>query len=228
MSGLVRALSSSVGRKLVMGITGLLLSGFLVVHLAGNLFLYVGPEAYDGYTHALHQQEGLVKLGEAVLVVLFVVHIFLGVRLTIDNYAARKKRYELSRSKQDERMTYLFPDYWMFWSGAVVLGFLILHLWDFTWELRPDIVYEGREPYQKAVAILRNPLSCAVYIVGSVILGVHLGHGFSSAFQSLGINHPRFNGIIKWLGIAFAWVIGIGFVSFPVWALLTSGDSVAH
>jgi succinate dehydrogenase / fumarate reductase cytochrome b subunit len=112
----------------------------------------------------------------------------------------------------------LRPETWMFISGAIVLGFLIVHLADFTWELRlrGDT---GESPFDKAVRILRNPLSFAVYVVGSIILGAHLWHGFASAFQSLGLNNPKYHRLLDRASIVFAIVIGLGFAAFPLWAM---------
>ena len=99
-----------------------------------------------------------------------------------------------------------------------MLGFLILHLVDFTFEARPGFAYEEMEPFAKALAILQNPISAAVYLAGSIILGIHLGHGVRSALQSLGLNHPKYNSCLRGVGVLFAFVVGWGFALFAVWA----------
>jgi len=217
---LVNALATSIGKKFVMGITGLLLCGFLAVHLAGNVFLYVGPGAYNGYAHSLHKQEGLIKIAEVGLVVLFLAHIVLAVRTSRDNRAARQSPYlvKVSKIENGDASKATKADSWMFVSGAIVLAFVLLHLWDFTFQQRSDLVYEGKEPFEKAVMILQTPISFGAYIVGSLILGWHLSHGFASAFQSLGIYHPKYNRLIRCVSIVFAIVVGLGFASFPLWA----------
>ena len=223
MNGFRTALRTSVGKKLVMGITGLLLCLFLVVHLAGNMLMLVGAEVYNNYAHALHKQEWLVKAAEVGLVVLFISHIGLGFVNTRENHEARGEiGYAEKRSKIADRKisAAVAPENWMFPTGAVVLFFLILHLADFTWEVRPDIEYAGKEAVEKAVALLQTPLTFWVYLIGSLVLGWHLGHGTASAFQSLGVNHPRYNGLIKCIGVAFAFVVGLGFAFFPLWAVL--------
>jgi len=214
-----RLLTSSVGRKFVMGLTGLGLSGFLVVHLAGNLLLYSGAERYDHYAHTLHEQEWL-PLAEAGLFLLFFLHIYLAFATTYDNRRARGTPYAAKRSKQD-LVTTAPPHNWMFVSGAVILGFLILHIIDMKLEARPDIVYEGKGPAAITFSVLQNPISAVVYIVGSLFLLPHLWHGFSSAFQSLGLNHPKYTPTIKLMGYVFAVVIALGFFSLPVatWVL---------
>lgn len=223
MSWILRALGTSIGQKFVMALTGMLLCVFLIVHLAGNLLLYAGQGAYNSYVHKLHEQEWLVKVAEAGLVVLFVAHIALAVRTTRDNRSARTTGYQTKAGKFERTAPdrLLRSETWMFVSGAVVLGFLLLHLSDFTWQLRLG-GEPGEPPFDKAVRVLRNPLSFTVYIIGSLILGVHLRHGVSSAFQSLGINHPKYNALIEWGGVAFAAVMGVGFATFPIWAVLVS------
>lgn len=229
-------MTSSVGKKFVMGITGLLLCGFLVTHLAGNLLMLVGRDAYNGYAHALHSNELLIKFAEVGLLVLFVTHIYLAFATSRENRQARGPvGYDQQVTKiENQNMTpptALAPKNWMFVTGAVVLAFVLLHLYDFTLELRTDqsIDYEATaelhgeqvpDAFGKAVSLLKTPLSCVVYLVGCLFLGWHLGHGFSSAFQSLGINHPRYNGLIRYSGIAFAIAIGGGFALFPLWAII--------
>jgi len=215
------ALASSVGKKFVMAITGFLLCGFLAAHLAGNLLLYVGAEEYNGYAHKLHSQEELIKIAEVGLILLFGAHIALAFRTSRDNKSARSVPYQMKVSKIENPDSPVRAETWMFVSGAMVLGFVLLHLADFTFMVRPDIDYsilEGQE-YQKAITILKTPISLAIYIVGCIVLWCHLSHGVASAFQSLGINHPKYNGLIKWGSRLFAAIIGIGFLSFPIWAI---------
>jgi succinate dehydrogenase / fumarate reductase cytochrome b subunit len=220
LSLVFRVLSSSIGKKYVMALTGLLLIVFLVGHLAGNVFLYFGDEAYNGYAHALHEKEGLVKIAEAGLVVLFAAHIVLALITARDNRSARDVAYAEKTTKvdRDPASAALRPEIWMYISGAVVLGFLIVHLADFTWEFRLRGA-SGESPFDKAVRILQNPLSFGVYIVGSLVLGAHLWHGFASAFQSLGLNHPKYHKLIDRTSIGLAIVIGLGFAAFPLWAM---------
>jgi succinate dehydrogenase / fumarate reductase cytochrome b subunit len=212
-----RLFTSSVGRKFVMGITGLALCGFLVIHLAGNLLLYTGAERYDHYAHTLHSKEWL-PLAEAGLFALFFLHIYLAFSTTYDNRKARGTGYTMKQTKQDLAMV-APPHNWMFLSGAVVLGFLILHIIDMKLEIRTDIDYAGKGPAAIAVAVLQNPLSAGVYLVGSAVLFFHLWHGFASSFQSLGLNHPKYMPTIKRFGYLFAIVIAAGFFSLPLAAL---------
>lgn len=215
--------SSSLGKKYIMGITGLLLCGFLVTHFAGNVLMLIGPEAYNHYAHTLHSQEWLVKIAEFGLLVIFVLHLWLALAVTKQNRSARDVSYEVSRTKEGAEIAPARADAWMMWSGVVVLIFLLWHLRDFTFQLGPDDYYETAdgtvmEPYDKALAILRHPSTLVVYVVGTVALCFHLMHGFSSAFRSLGISHPKYNGFIRKLGYVFAVIFGLGFATFPIWA----------
>ncbi|MEZ6047844.1 MAG: hypothetical protein R3C11_20170 [Planctomycetaceae bacterium] len=125
---LLKAFKSSIGQKIVMAITGLLLCGFLVVHLAGNLMMYAGPETYDEYTHKLHENEGLLMIAETGLFGLFFLHIYLAASTRAQSISARKIGYLQKQSKIDEsNQNSLKAQNWMFMSGAIVLLFLILH-----------------------------------------------------------------------------------------------------
>jgi succinate dehydrogenase / fumarate reductase cytochrome b subunit len=233
LSVLVKALSSSVGKKFVMGFTGLLLCGFLVAHLAGNLLLYVGPDAYNKYAHALHSEPALLLVAEVVLYALFLIHILLAFIVTRENQSARGQRYAIKRSKLDAApqttSSPVHPEAWMFTSGAIVLFFLIVHLLQFTFHKWPWFTTpSGEEPFTKAIRILSDNFTAGVYLIGVIILGIHLWHGFASAFQSLGITHPKYSGFIKWAGVIFACVIAIGFASFVFFARMAPGAGVVH
>ncbi|MCH9653967.1 MAG: succinate dehydrogenase cytochrome b subunit [Planctomycetes bacterium] len=222
-------LSSSIGQKFVMGITGLLLCGFLVVHLAGNLLVYVGAEAYNGYADKLHSMM-LLPVAETGLFLLLFAHIALAIKLTRDNQQARHISYQEPQSKIEEKPS-LFSQTpmgntsgWMFISGSIILAFLVIHMIDMKLHWNPGVDYsietpEGvveAKPYSIMVQVLGS-FTAPFYIVGTIVLGFHLSHGFSSAFQSLGLNHPKYTPLIKKLAILFAFVIAAGFASLPIW-----------
>lgn len=201
-----------------MGVTGLLLCGFLIVHLAGNLLLFAGKEHFNEYAHALHKQWELVAIAEVGLLVLFVAHVYLAVSTSAGNWKARTSQYAVKETKVPGRI--IGANSWMFASGAVVLAFVILHIVDIRLGMRTDVKYlaetDLNAPYANTVAVLSNPISRIVYFVGVVILGVHLSHGFASAFQSIGLNHPKYMPLIKIIGQVFAVVIAVGFASLVV------------
>lgn len=219
MNWLIRALSSSIGKKFILGITGLLLCGFLIVHLAGNVLLFVGAEEYNHYAHTLHEQGMLLVVAEIGLLLLFLAHVMLAVITSKENQSARLQEYAKKETKQAQPILQFSPHNWMFVTGAIVLAFVLLHLADFRFEARnqgpPD-----EEPFDKALRLLKDPITFGGYIAGVLVLGLHLSHGFSSAFQSLGLSHPKYNKCIKVTGKVFAAAIAIGFASFPLWAVL--------
>ena len=199
-----------------MGVTGLLLSGFLVAHLAGNLLLFAGAKPFNEYAHALHAQWELIAVAEFGLVILFLAHVYLAVVTTIGNYRARREFYVMKQTKVPGRI--IGANSWMFASGSVVLGFVILHLIDLRMGLRSSLRYfpdpEAFDaPFHNTLAALSDPISRVVYFVGVIILGVHLSHGFASAFQSLGLNHPKYTPLIKLIGKIFGVIIAVGFSS---------------
>lgn len=217
LTWLLRLFRSTIGQKFIMGLTGLGLCGFLVVHLAGNMLLYSGKGAFDEYAHKLHSQEWL-PLAEAGLFLLFLLHIYLAFVTSAENRRARQHGYALKESKRTDRVLSPAPSSWMFVSGAVVLCFLILHITDMKLGLRKDIAYSPgeHEAFLNTFAVLSNPFSQVVYIAGTIVLGFHLSHGFSSAFNSLGLVHPKYSPFIKVFGIVFAVVIAAGFCSLPI------------
>jgi succinate dehydrogenase / fumarate reductase cytochrome b subunit len=217
LSWVIKAFSSSIGKKLLLAITGLALCGFLVAHLAGNLLLYVGPEAYDKYADALHAQKLLLPIAEVGLLGLFLVHLVNALWTNADNKAARPVGYEMRQSKQPPSAFLKPASSVMYGTGIVVLLFLLLHLSDFRFELRNPAVAE-MTPFVKAKVLLRNPVTAIVYIIGSCALGYHVSHGLQSAFQTLGVNHPKYTGAIGAASRAFGLIVALGFGSFPLWA----------
>lgn len=226
MSWLFRALGSSVGRKLVMGATGLFLCFFITVHLAGNTLLFAGAASYDHYAHTLHSQPELLLLAELGLYTALFLHIYLAIRLTLDNKAARNKTYRMNEDKRDGRMIvpWLAPEKWMLFSGLVILIFSVVHVADFKMGIGWGSDFDSLTPYEQAEAILASGLRKVLYVAGCVVLGFHVGHGFQSAWQSLGVNHPKINGFLKAASIAFGIIVAVGFSSFPILHGIWAGD----
>jgi succinate dehydrogenase / fumarate reductase cytochrome b subunit len=225
LSSLLAALRSSIGKKYVMGITGLFLCGFLLIHLAGNVLLYAGPEAYNGYSDRLHAQPGFVLFAEILLLLGFVVHIYLAFHTSRENWAARGDvNYSQKQTKIYYRSLAVQAESFMFFTGAVIMVFLLFHLTDFRF---PEYVwgdqFENGTAYDKALVILSYTSRKVIYALGSLFVGLHVVHGFRSAFQSLGVNHPKYNKVLQVTSIAFAIVVAIGFASFPL--LVSKGST---
>jgi succinate dehydrogenase / fumarate reductase cytochrome b subunit len=212
---------STIAQKVLVGLSGLLLCGFLVVHLAGNLLIYSQAgnyEAYNHYAHAIHASPLLV-VAEIVLLVLFLAHIVLTINLVLKNRASRPQGYAVKRSKRGRsRVT---AHNVMHWTGFVVLAFILLHLADLRFGLRfPE--QPGVEPAERALHVLHDPFSASLYTAGSLLLGYHLYHGFQSAFETIGASSPRAIPTIRFVGAVFATIVALGFASFPVWVNLFS------
>jgi succinate dehydrogenase / fumarate reductase cytochrome b subunit len=219
VTSFLAALRSSLGKKYVMGLTGLFLCLFLAIHLAGNMLLYVGDgTAYNEYAHKLHSNPTLLLGAEIPLYLAIAIHLYLAFATARDNVNARGPiGYREKHTKIYHRILGIQPESIMFFTGAVVLIFMAIHVYDF--KSRDKAVYE---PFEWAVMTLGNMTTKLIYVVGSLFLGVHVSHGFRSAFQSLGLNHPKYNRLIDRASIAFALIVAIGFASFPIWFGSTS------
>lgn len=211
----IRFVTSSIGQKILMGFTGLGLCGFLVAHLSGNLLMYKGSRYYDEYAHFLHSSE-LLPLAEAGLFAMIAIHLILAFTTWRMNSAARTQDYAEKHTKQSLGMLLFAPHNVMVGTGLVVLLFLVVHLSDMKFELR-NRVAEGTAPFSHALHVLKDPVSATIYVVGSLVLGIHLAHGFQSAFRSIGFSHPKYSPFLGKLSIVFAIVIAVGFASLPVW-----------
>lgn len=231
MNDVLRVLTSTVGKKYIMGGTGLLLVGFLFAHLGGNLLVYVSPEAINTYATALHATEPFLLVMELGLAAIFVVHIACAISLWRENRAARDVSYAKTQSKQPRGILRSAPRMWMMLSGTIALSFLILHMLDMRFGLRPAIdgfVYPDGfhnhstpehptvDIYARIVSILQTPLSAILYTAGVIFIGFHLSHGFQSSFRSLGFAHRWYTPILMRLGNAIAVVLTVGFASIPV------------
>ena len=209
-----------------MAITGLLLCGFLVAHLAGNLLLPAGGTLFNDYAKKLHENEGLLMVAETGLFAIFVLHLYLAFSLTGGNVMARGKGYAVTESKREDTISKARPDKWMIGSGIVLLIYICLHLFDFKLHrlgMDDELtrLAGGSEAVTTEVAIhvLKSPVTMIGYAAGFVFLFAHLSHGVSSAFQSLGISHPKYNSLIRYGGLAFAGLISIGFFVVLGWAI---------
>ena len=228
LSPFVKVLSTTVGQKILMAVTGLSLCGFLVAHLAGNLKLYAGEQAFNDYAHALHSLGPLLAAAETGLFATFVLHIGLAISTTAMNRVARKREYAVKETKQG---LFILPNggasNWMMLTGLLILVFLVTHILDMKLKANPGVDYSAAMNASKVVdnefhavkSVLTTPLNAVIYITGLVALGIHLSHGVRSALQTLGINHKRWNLLLKIGGILFAWSVAAGFISLVVWAM---------
>jgi len=213
----------SICKKQLMGITGLLLCGFLVSHLTGNLLIYKSAEAFNQYAYFL-EKASFTKPAEVVLLLIFFTHLFLAVKLTLENKAARPEKYFMK--KNTGRGT-TFASSTMPYTGMLTLIFMVLHIYNFKF-CGHEIVttYDGvtmRDFFSQLSAYFKNPLYVTWYVLAVISLGIHVSHGFWSAFQSLGLDHPKYTPTLKILAKVYACIIVLGFSSFPIYFLLQGG-----
>ena len=230
MQWLVRALGSSIGGKLVTAVTGLGLMIFLVGHLSGNLLVFKGPKAMNDYAQMLHDLGPLLWVARIGLLVTFALHIYLSVTLNLRNMAARPVPYAYRNYAAAT-----FASRTMLPTGLMILAFVIYHLLHFTLGVTdpanyaaapgnletvtvPGVIDPLQRPdvYSMVVKGFQNPLVSLVYVFAMVMLGLHLSHGASSVFQTLGLNHPKYNPLFRLVGPGFAAVIVAGYVSIPL------------
>jgi succinate dehydrogenase / fumarate reductase cytochrome b subunit len=209
-------LSSTIGKKAVMAATGLLLYGFVVVHMIGNLQVYLGPEAINAYGKFLHEflhGQGLY-LARGVLLLATLLHVWAAVSLTLQNAAARAVGY---REWQSRESTYASRT--MAWSGPLLLAFVLYHLAHLTTgAAHPEFV--AGDVYRNMVVGFQNPFASAFYILAMLALGLHMYHGFWSMLQTIGVSHPRWNRVRRTLAALLAFGVAAGNISMPV-AVLT-------
>jgi succinate dehydrogenase / fumarate reductase cytochrome b subunit len=217
-------LNSSIGKKITMAVTGGFLLIFLIVHLIGNITLFFGADAFNGYVKALDVVKPLIRVIEVVLLTAFILHIFNGVRLWLENKRARGVTYKIKESSENSDVF----SRTMFLSGSIVFIFLVLHLGTFFWRFNvhdPSGLADTHEYFQIVVNFFQYWWYSLLYVVAVFLLGYHLNHGFQSAFQTFGWNHKKYTPLIKKLGTIYAIIMAVGFGSMPVYFFLFYGGN---
>ena len=206
-------LGSSVGKKMLMAITGLGMIGFLAGHLLGNMMAFAGADAFNGYAAKLHSMQPYLGVFNIVLAALALTHIAIGLLLFFENFKARPKGYKMVRNPGGRTLGSNTMPY----TGVLILLFVILHLFKFTFADKSVTPI-----YQLMAATFSNPLWVIFYVAAMVIVAVHLSHGFWSLFQTFGLNHPRYMPLIMKLGLVVACVFGVGFGLVPIFILIVA------
>ncbi len=221
----LRFFSSSVGSKVLIGLTGLFLVLFLIVHLAGNLLIFVGEATFNGYSEKLISNPFVVP-AEIGLVAIFLLHVYKTVRMWVQNRQTRPLAYEVKKwagytSRKSVGSTT------MIYTGVVMLVFAVLHVKTFK--------YGAWYPYQMAdglevrdlnrlvVEIFADPLYVGFYVVCMGLIGLHVSHGIASSFQSLGVDHPSVTPKVLAIGKVLAIVLAVGFAIIPLWVFFVGG-----
>lgn len=212
--------TSSIGKKWIVAISGSLLVLFVLAHLAGNLSIYIGPygEGINLYAQALHASQLFLWSARGGLLLVFLIHILTTLSLVHENMRAKPKRYAVKAHVQSTVFVRT-----MILSALVVLSFLIFHVLQFAAGMSPYshlVDLQGRHDVAAMIILsFHNPLVAGFYLLSLVLLGMHMSHGISSLFQTFGANGRKTSGTIKCCAILAAWVLMAGFASIPVAAV---------
>ena len=205
-------ISSSVGKKLMMAVTGLCFCGFLVGHLLGNFTMFGGGDYFNTYAEHLQSLGPILRAIEAGLILLALVHIITGLLLFFQNRGARPVRYRVDKRGGGRTLGSATMPY----TGILLLCFILFHLFQFTF-----VDKTGTTVFDLVAAAFQSPLYITLYIAAVVIAGVHVSHGFWSAFQSIGANHPKYMPLFRGVGWFMAFAVALGFGSLPLYIFLT-------
>ncbi len=211
MNWLTNTFGSSVGKKLMMAVTGLFFCVFLVLHLAGNMTIYMGKDAFISYAEHLHSLGPLLILAEWGLLFFAVIHISTGLFLFYQNFKARPTRYAVNKRAGGRTLGSATMPY----TGVILLFFVIYHLFNFHFVDKTHTTI-----FQIVSTAFAQPSYVLIYTVAMIIAAVHVSHGFWSAFQTLGANHPKYTPLLRGLSLVFSLIVGIGFGFIPVYVSL--------
>ena len=214
-----RFFSSLITTKLVIGVTGILLFLYLILHIAGNLMVFLGQDTFNRYSYMLVSNP-LVAPVEIGLVAVVLIHLFKAIRMTMQNRVARPTPYAMKKMAGGTSQKSLASSTMIF-TGLALLIFIPIHVAMFKYG--PEYAYGTtgiRDLYRLEVENFSSPVAVALYILAMVFVGLHLWHGVGSSFQSLGLAGPRFTPAVRAIGKTFAVLIAGGFIAIAVWVFL--------
>ena len=220
MSTFRRLFSSSVGTKLLLGLTGLALFAYLVLHLAGNVLIFAGPEVFNEYSHALISNPLILPI-EVGLLAIFLLHVYKAVTNYAANASARPARYVMKKyAGHTSRKSVASST--MIWSGLVIFLFVLVHVKQFKYGAWYQVNNSDvRDLARLEFEVFSQPVWVVFYVIGTLLVGLHLRHGISSGFQSLGLDHPVYTRRLTMWGVALAVIIGGGLAVIPIWVYVT-------
>jgi succinate dehydrogenase / fumarate reductase cytochrome b subunit len=205
---------SSIGKKALMALSGLILTLYVVAHLIGNLQIFAGAEAINEYAAWLHSKPAMIWAARIVLLGAVGIHAIAGIQLYMRRSEARPVAYHTRKNIQGTA-----PSQTMIWSGVLILFFVVFHILDLTTgTVNPR--FESLKAYENAVASFSRPLAAIFYVVAMVGLGFHLWHGVYSMFHSLGLTHPRYTPGVRKGAATLATILALGLASIPLFVLL--------
>ena len=212
----VRFWDSTNGQKVVMAVTGAILFLFVIAHMLGNLQVFEGPDKLNGYGRFLHDVPEILWAVRLALLASVILHIWSSVKLAVRKLRARPTGYS-----KKESIASTYASRTMYWSGPIILVFVIYHLLHLTaGVVHPGSDFVEGDVYHNVVAGFQVWYVSAWYIFSMILLAFHIRHGAWSMFQSLGINHPRHTPILKKAAATLAVVIALGYISIPLSILL--------
>ena len=214
----VRFYQATIGKKVVMAVTGVILFGYVLGHMLGNLQIFLGAAAINNYAHFLHSHEGALWVARVVLLAAVILHIVASVQLWALNNKARPVSYV---RKRDVPASYAART--MKWSGPIIAAFVIFHVLHLTTgdivPLYPESAPNSPDAYDNVITGFQHPAIAIFYIIAVVLLSMHLSHGLWSMCQSVGINHRRHTPRLRRFAAIFAIVVALGYISIPVAAM---------
>ena len=213
MNWLVKTFTSSIGKKLLMAITGLSFCAFLAAHLIGNLTVYAGRDAFNSYAKHLHSLGPLITVAEIGLLFFGIIHVVTGFFLFFQNIASRPTRYAVNKNAGGRTLGSATAPY----TGLILIAFITFHLINFHFIDKTNTTI-----FQIVQDAFSRPAYIIIYVFAVIAAALHVSHGFWSAFQTLGSNHPKYMPFIRTVGIAFSLIIGLGFGFIPVFISLTT------
>jgi len=215
----IRVFSSSVGTKLLIGITGLALFLYLLIHIAGNLLVFFGPNVFNTYAYNMEIRNPLLPIIEIALLLVFLIHIYKTVGMFLGNQRTRPIKYAHKKNAGwTSRKS--FASSTMIVSGLWLVAFLVIHVKAFRFSPEYEWGAGGRDLYRQEMESLSNPLMVGFYVLSMVVVGSHLWHGISSAVQSLGLDHPKWTPRVLAAAKVFAVGIAGAFMIIAIWVYL--------
>jgi succinate dehydrogenase / fumarate reductase cytochrome b subunit len=212
MNRALRFYQAAIGKKVVMGITGLIGIGFVIGHMGGNLLVFRGPDAMNAYSHFLKSTGELLWIVRLVLIVAVLLHVIAAVQLTLQNRAARPIGY-VDRKPQ----VTTFASRTMRWGGAILLLFIVFHILHFTTgTIRPAGVFSETDVFGNVITSFQIWWVVLLYVIAMISLGLHLYHGAWSSLRSLGYAHASKDPLHRQIALGVAVVVWLGFTVIPV------------
>jgi succinate dehydrogenase / fumarate reductase cytochrome b subunit len=213
-------LKSSIGKKQIVAASSLVLILFVIGHLFGNLWIYGGPQAFNGYAEKLAHLRPALNVFEAILLLIFLIHIHVTSLLVLENIRARSRGYLVQKTKMNRSLSSRLMPY----TGTIILAFVIWHIKDFTFtdHLGPRSMIHGKSLglYGVVYNSFTNPVHSLLYIIAIICVGFHLDHGVQSFCQTFGLNHPKYTPMLYKFSRMFAIIITLGFCSIPIYVFI--------